>query len=202
MSPIATKTQHLDNWFSSDIQFNLLYPASIQQLAGKHWTPLNIARIAAEFLVTGEGVRVLDIGSGVGKFCLSASYYKPHAFFDGIEQRNSLIEHAETARNILGLFNVTFIHGNFTQVNFKKYNHFYFYNSFFENLDGTDKIDDSIEYSAALYNYYSGYLYKELEEMPAGTRIVTYCSWQDEIPSSYNVVQSELDGLLKFYIKA
>ena len=201
MSSMTTKPQHLDNWFSSDIQFNLLYPTYIQQLARRHWTPLNVARMASEFLVTGEDVRVLDIGSGAGKFCLSASYYKPQAIFDGVEQRNSLVEHAETARNILGLFNVTFIHGNFTQVNFQKYNHFYFYNSFFENLEGTDKIDDSIQYSPALYNYYSGYLYKELEKMPVGTRIVTYCSWSDEIPPSYSIEQSELDGLLKFHIK-
>lgn len=157
--------------------------------------------MASEFLVTGEGARILDIGSGVGKFCLSASYFKPHAFFDGVEQRNSLVGQAETVRNILGLYNVSFIHANFTQINFRKYDHFYFYNSFFENLDGTDKIDNSIEYSPALYNYYSNYLYKELEQMPTGTRIVTYCSWQDEIPPCYSVVQSELDGLLKFHVK-
>src|SRR5882757_15574 len=147
MSSIVAKSRHLDSWFSSDWQFQLLYPISIQQLARRHWTPLNVARMTSEFLVTGDGVRVLDIGSGVGKFCLSASYYKPNAFFDGVEQRNSLIGHAETARNILGLFNVSFIHGNFTQLNLTKYDHFYFYNSFFENLDGTDKIDDSIQYS-------------------------------------------------------
>jgi SAM-dependent methyltransferase len=201
MSPIAARTKHLNNWFSSDIQFHLLYPASIQQLARRHWTPLNVVRMASEFLVTGEGDRILDIGSGVGKFCLSASYYKPNAFFDGVEQRDSLVEHAKTTRNILGLFNVNFIHGNFTQLSFEKYDHFYFYNSFFENLEGADKIDDSIQYSPALYNYYSGYLYKELEKMPAGTRVVTYCSWQDEIPPSYSIVQIELDGLLKFNIK-
>jgi len=201
MSSIVAKSWHLDNWFDSDEQFHLLYPTSIQQLARRHWTPLNVARMASEFLVAGDSARVLDIGSGVGKFCLSASYYMPHAFFDGVEQRNSLIEYAETTRNILGLFNVSFIYGNFTQLNLRKYDHFYFYNSFFENLDGTDKIDDSIQYSPALYNYYSGYLYKEFEKMPAGTRIVTYCSWGDEIPPSYSIVQSELDGLLKFYIK-
>ncbi len=201
MSSIAAKSRQSDSWFSSDLQFDLLYPESIQRLASMHWTPLHVARMAAEFLATGEGVRILDIGSGVGKFCLSAAYYKPASFFDGVEQRSSLIGHAEAARAILGLSNVAFIHGNFTQLDFKKYTHFYFYNSFFENLDGTDKIDDSIEYSPGLYNYYSNYLYKEFEKMPVGTRIVTYCSWGDEIPPAYSVVQSELDGLLRFYIK-
>ena len=201
MYPTVAEAKYLDDWFSSDMKFHLLYPDYIQQLAHRHWTPLHVAKMAAEFLVTGEGSRILDIGGGVGKFCLSASYSKPDAFFEGIEQRKSLVIHAENARNILGLFNVSFIHGDFTQVNFKKYDHFYFYNSFHENLEGADKIDDSIAHSPALYSYYSGYLYKELEKMPAGTRIVTYCGWQDEIPPSYDVVQSESAGLLKFHIK-
>ena len=38
-------------------------------------------------------------------------------------------------------------HGNFTQLDFKNFDHFYFYNAFYENLAGTDKIDDSIDYS-------------------------------------------------------
>jgi len=201
MTTITANPKHLDDWLSSDTQFHLLYPVSIRRLANKHWTPLNVAKMASEFLVIEDDARVLDIGSGVGKFCLAASCYKPNAFFTGIEQRAELIGHATAARDTLGVSNASFIHGNFTQLNFKTYDHFYFYNSFFENLDGTDKIDDRIEYSAALYDYYSRYLYKELEGKPAGTRIVTYCSWLDEMPPSYSVVQTGLDGLLKFHIK-
>jgi SAM-dependent methyltransferase len=195
------KTPDLDNLFSSDTQFNLLYTASNQQLAKRHWTPIAVARMASAFLASEGGARILDIGSGAGKFCLAASYFKPDAFFEGIEQRSSLLEQAESVRNMLGLFNASFIPGNFTQLNFNKYDHFYFFNSFFENLDDSDKIDDSIQYSTALYNYYTGYLYKELEKMPVGTKIATYCSWLDEIPPAYKVVQSEFNNRLKFHIR-
>jgi hypothetical protein len=201
MSPGTVKIHQSDILFSSDIQFDHLYSASNQQLANKHWTPIAVARTASEFLVGEGGVRILDIGSGVGKFCLSASYFNPDAFFEGIEQRSSLIEQAESVRNILDLSNASFIHGNFTQLDFSKYDHFYFYNSFFENLDGTDKIDDSIQYSPALYDYYSRYLFQELEKMPVGTKIATYCSWLDEIPPAYTVVQTEFNNYLKFHIK-
>ena len=192
----------MDNWFSSDIQFHDLYPPSIQQLARRHWTPLNVARQAAQFLVTGDGVRVLDIGSGVGKFCLGAAYYKPNAFFYGVEQRKELVGHAEAAKNILGLSNVSFIHGNFTRLDLKQYDHFYFYNSFYENVKGTPKIDYKVSFSETLYDYYNSYLFRRLEEMPAGTRIVTRCSWEDRIPSSYSVVSSDFDSMLRFHIKA
>ena len=83
----------------------------------------------------------------------------------------------------------------------RNYDHFYFYNSFYENLVGTDKIDDSIDYTSGLYNYYNRYLYKQLEQKPTGTRLATYHSLEDEIPPSYLVVGSEFDNLLKFWIK-
>jgi SAM-dependent methyltransferase len=188
-------------WYSSDDQFNRLYPMPIQQLSGRHWTPLGVSEKAAAFLVAGENVRVLDIGSGVGKFCLGAAHYQPGAYFTGVEQRHSLVLHADNALDRLSLPNVNFIHGNFTQLDLTVYDHFYFFNSFYENLASTDKIDNSIDYSGELYNYYARYLFKALEQMPAGTRLATFHSLEDEIPPGYEVVRSEMDNLLKFWIK-
>lgn len=199
--PLLEKRIYAERRFSSDKQFNQLYPLSVQVLALRHWTSLIVARKAANFLAAENNVRILDIGSGVGKFCLGAAYYKPKAFYYGIEQRRNLVHHAETAREILHIENVSFIHGNFTQLDFKNYDHFYFYNAFYENLAGTDKIDDSIDYTCELYNYYNRYLYKQLEQKPAGTRLATFHSLEGEVPQSYHVVGSEFDNLLKFWIK-
>lgn len=199
--PLIENRIYAEKWFSSDQQFDQLYPISMQLLAKKHWTPLGVARRVANFLAADNNVRILDIGSGVGKFCLGAAYYKPKAFYYGVEQRKNLIAYAESARETLHLENVSFIHGNFTQLNFRNYDHFYFYNSFYENLIGTDKIDDSIDYSGELYNYYNRYLYRQLAEMPGGTRLATFHSLEDEVPKSYHEVGSEFDNLLKFWIK-
>lgn len=190
-----------ESWFSSDARFNCLYPIPIQLLAKCHWTPLEVARKAANFLAAKNSVRILDIGSGVGKFCLAAAYCQPNCFFHGVEQRKNLIEHAETSREMLHLNNVSFIHGNFTQLDFKNYDHFYFYNAFYENLIGTDKIDNSIDYSRELYNYYNRYLFKQLEQRPPGTRLATFHSLEDEIPQGYHIVGTEMDTLLKFWVK-
>lgn len=190
-----------EKWFASDEQFNQLYPSPVRALARRHWTPLAVARKVAGFLAADNNVRILDIGSGVGKFCLAAAYYRPEAFYYGIEQRKHLTGYAENARDILRADNVSFIHGNFTQLDLKTFDHFYFYNSFYENLVGTDKIDDSIDYSCELYNYYNRYLYRQLEEKPGGTRIATFHSLEDEIPGSYHEVGSALDNLLKFWVK-
>lgn len=192
----------VDHWFSTDEQFNYLYPASIRSFAAKHWTPLHITQRVVRYLTPMDNASVLDIGSGVGKFCLAAAWSMPSAFFTGIEQRKNLLSHAYTAQAILKLKNVQFIHGNFTRLNFDRFDHFYFYNSFYENLVGTEKIDDSIAYSPELYDYYNHYLYKKLDERPTGTRLVTYHSLEAEIPPAYLLVETHVNDLLKFWIKS
>jgi SAM-dependent methyltransferase len=187
--------------FNSDMEFNALYPRSIQALAKNHWTALPIAKKAARFLAGDGHARVLDIGSGVGKFCLAAAYYTPNAFYFGVEQRKSLIRHAEAAKSKLHIENVSFINGNFTQLDLRKYDHFYFYNAFYENLVGTDKIDDSIAYSGELYNYYNRYLFRQLQQKPKGTRLCTLCSLENEIPPDFQDIGSEMNELLKFWVK-
>lgn len=187
--------------FNSDVSFDQVYPVSIQKLAARHWTPLQVIRKAANFLAVQQGAKVLDIGSGVGKFCLAAGFFKPEALFFGIEQRQQLCFFAETARQQLDIGNVTFLQGNFTGLDLRDYDHFYFYNSFYENLNGTSKIDDSLEYSSGLYYYYTRFLYKQLERTPSGTRLATFHSLEDEIPPDFLPAGSESEGLLKFWIK-
>ncbi len=189
------------HFFASDTAFDELYPDSIKLLAHRHWTPLDVAKKAAAYLAADENAKILDIGSGVGKFCLAAAYYKPAAFFYGVEQRESLIEYAEAARVKLGLKNVSFIPENFTAIDFKQYDHFYFYNSFYENISGTQKIDNAVEYSKELYSFYNFSLYRQLEKMPPGTKLVTFHIIEDEWPKGYHVVGTELDDALIFLMK-
>jgi hypothetical protein len=202
MLSTATFSPNPDHWLDNDDHFHHLYPISIRMHAAKHWTPLHITRRIAQYLAPADNVRVLDIGSGVGKFCLAAASLIPSAFFTGVEQRKDLVAHADTARAILGLKNAQFIHRNFTRLDFDQYDHFYFYNSFYENLVDTNKIDDSIAYSPELYNYYNRYLYKKLDERSAGTRLVTYHSLEEEIPPAYHLVEVQVEHLLKFWIKS
>jgi SAM-dependent methyltransferase len=191
----------MKNWFASDLNFNSLYPKPIQEVAEKHWTPINVAIKAAAFLAISADVKVLDIGSGSGKFCLVAAHEHPLTNFYGVEQRANLVELSTEIGTKLKLENVFFICDNICNVHFDKYDHFYFYNSFYENVTGTQKIDLSIKYSEDLYDYYNRYLYKQLNKKPAGTRLVTYHSFGIEIPPGYEVVHTDYNEFLKFWIK-
>ncbi len=191
----------MKNWFVSDKIFNSLYPKSIQEVADKHWTPLEVATKAAAFLAISPDVKVLDVGSGSGKFCLTAARYHPQTFFYGIEQRAHLVELSTELAQKLQLANVSFIRDNIINVDFENFDHFYFYNSFYENVKGTQKIDSSIQYSDELYHYYNRYLYKQLNKKPTGTRLVTYHSFGIEIPSGYEIVHTDYSEFLKFWVK-
>jgi SAM-dependent methyltransferase len=187
--------------FNDDEIFNKLYPLNIQQKAARHWTRLEVAKAAADFLAPNKDAHVLDIGSGTGKFCIAAAHHKPKAVFYGVEQRKNLVQHAMNCSAKVDIYNVSFIHGNFTELDLRQFNSFYFYNSFYENLEGSEKIDNTIDHSLSLYNYYNRYLFKQLEQKQKGTRIATYYSLEDEIPPCYYVVKTAFNGLLKFWMK-
>ena len=188
--------------FTSDAEFNRLFPPAVQLLAARHWTPLSIIKRAVKFLTPHYNARILDIGSGIGKFCLGGAHFAPDAFFTGIEQRSNLSALADNTAKKLGIKNVHFIHDNFTRLDFRNYDHFYFYNAFYENLSGTDKIDDSIEYTNELYYYYCQCLREKLDEMTRGTRLVTFHSLENEIPRSFILQETTYDKTLKFWVKS
>lgn len=208
------------NYYLNDDLFDTLLPQRQQQLSKIHWTPLHIAKKAASFLAQTPGTKILDIGSGVGKFCLAAAAHFPDAEFYGIEQREDLVEIANCAKRTSETRNAHFKHGNFTQINLDAFESIYFYNSFCENIIAMDllcadnlsynnfpalidlaHIDDRLEFSASLYHYYSNYLHKALDQKPSGTRLVTYHGGELEVPFSYNMVEEHFEKTLKFWIK-
>lgn len=189
-----------DCFFLNDAAFDWLYPEHFQLMSLKQWTPVAIARKAADYLSV-KGAKILDVGSGIGKFCLTAAHFHPDSFYFGVEQRHELVHYAKTVKKYLGIENAHCFHANITQVNFSEFDHFYFYNSFFENIDQMNAIDDSIDTSYSLYAYYSQYLKDVLSEKPQGTRIVTYQSLGEVIPSNYKLIDLSYDTLLQLWIK-
>jgi tRNA G46 methylase TrmB len=94
-----------------DEQFDLIYPPKIRGLSRVHWTPVEIARKAAAFLVRELGTRVLDVGCGSGKFCIVGAL-TTEGHFTGIEQRKHLCELARLKIEQVGIPNAEILHGN------------------------------------------------------------------------------------------
>ncbi|WP_184550663.1 methyltransferase domain-containing protein [Mucilaginibacter sp. FT3.2] len=194
-------TEHINlSIFRTDTDFDWLYPERLQLISQKQWTPLAIARIAAGFLAE-PGSKVLDIGSGIGKFCLTGAFFNPEATFYGVEQRHELYHYAQIAKGYTQLENTCFIHANITQINFKEFDHFYFFNAFYENIDRENAIDDTIETSYSLYTYYTEYLLAALKEVKPGTRLVTYQCLDEVVHINFKLVGASENSFLRMWMK-
>jgi hypothetical protein len=183
-----------------DDTFNELYPYQIKQLAKHHWTPVVVAKMAAEYLVERPDTKVMDIGSGAGKFCLIGASCTQGMFY-GIEQRGHLIEISKRIASDHDLQNVEFVHSNICNIDFSDYEAFYYYNSFQENLDTSCPIDDVILPYHHLFYFYSNYVKIQLYKAPVGTRLVTYWTDSKEVPNNFRLNRSACNGLLNFWVK-
>lgn len=191
----------MHNRFSDDAAFDSLYSLRAQQLSSIHWTPVDVAKRAAFHLTGGAGKNILDIGSGVGKFCLIAAHYFPEHIFHGIEQRETLVNEAIIAQKASNILNVNFTHGNFTEIDLELYDHFYFYNSFSENLFHYKPIDNLIPTSDEIHDQYQKEFYQLLDAKKTGTRLATYYCPDGYVPPDYKLFKYTSGDPLKLWIK-
>jgi SAM-dependent methyltransferase len=184
----------------TDEEFNKIYPQNIRVLSSKHWSPVTVAKAASEFLTDRPGARILDVGSGVGKFCMvGAAHTKGH--FTGVEQRQHLVELSENISVRHGLSRVNYLHANITDIDFRNYTGFYFYNSFYENIQPAKRIDDTVRLDVQLYQTYSVYMVEQLSGLPTGARFAAYYAPRTAVPKNFKLVDSLYGGLLNLWEK-
>jgi SAM-dependent methyltransferase len=183
-----------------DERFDHIYPTEVRDLSSRHWTPVAVARTAAEFLVKDSKTRVLDLGCGPGKFCIVGALTTA-GHFTGVEQRREL---ANVARSVIPrerISNVEIVNANITEIDFTSFDAFYLFNPFEENLFKFGKIDSSVQLSKSLYERYTRHVATQLTRAPLGTRLATYHGFCEEVPLCYECQQSSFDGVLKLWQK-
>ena len=169
-----------------DRDFDAVYPLDIRSASSTFWTPVQIAQRAAELLVRDAASSVLDVGAGAGKLCIVGAL-RTEATFTGIEHRPHLVTIARNAAERLDVSRKTrFLHGELREVERGRFDAFYFYNPFSENLYGPrDHLDDTVELSRARFCRDVDAAYRALERAPAGTRVVTYHGFGCALPPCY-----------------
>lgn len=182
-------------------QFDTVFPESLRVFSDFHYTPVEVALKAAAFLAEKPATRILDIGSGAGKFCLIGAAVSS-AHFTGVEQRGALNDVAASIAKQYCLGNTRFIHANITEIQFTGFDAFYLFNPFWENIVQSEPVDTSIRLNKSLYYAYTGFVKNQLDAMPSGTRLATFFSYGFEIPDSYNHLFSAFDGKLKLWVRS
>lgn len=185
---------------SDDAGFDRIYPPAIRGLSAAHWSPVAIARRAARYLVREPGTRVLDIGCGPGKFCMVGALTTA-GLFTGIERRAHLREIGRKRIAGAGIANAEIQEGNVDDVDFTRFDAFYIFNPFAENVGEAPAIDTTVPLSAGLYATYTGIVAAGLAAAPPGTRVVTYWGACEEVPPGYACVGRSENGELKFWEK-
>jgi SAM-dependent methyltransferase len=179
----------------SDGDFEALLPLSLRRRAPTYWTPVAVARRAALILDELGARRVLDVGSGPGKFCVVGSACAPRLSFVGVEQRPHLVVLARQLAQRLGAEQVAFRFGDATRVRWSQFDGFYVFNSFAENRFAVeDQLDRTVELSRTRCIADLLRVERCLAAAPVGALLVTYYGLGGPIPGSYERVHVEAAG--------
>ena len=190
------------NNFSSktDFVFDSLLPKRFQEISKVHWTPKKIIEVAINWFKECKTSSVLDIGSGVGKFCVIGAQ-KSDLQFTGVELRKILFKQAVKIKEELSLSNVEFINENILNVNFNDYDGFYYFNPFLEQIHEVDRIDESTIYSPTNFSVYENHVLDQLNNAKIGTAVITYCSPNLKLSNDFTMKQMMFDGMLELWVK-
>jgi len=170
----------------SDLVWDRIYPTKYAELSPVHWTPVSVARRAADLLSRGTQTRVLDIGSGVGKFCVIAALTTP-GLFVGVERRGEMVDVARQTAHRAATSRTRFIHANANDIDWTNFNGFYLYNPFEELWRPDVRSVGPPGTETTEYRSLVSFTQQCLVDSRPGTRVVTYHGFGGEMPSCFQL---------------
>lgn len=184
----------------NDEEFDSIFPEEVREHSNRHFTSVFLSQKAAEYLATSEDIRILDIGSGTGKFCLVGALYTD-AHFTGVEYRKYQSEIASDCARIYKIPNANFLNANILDIDFADYDAFYIFNPFLENIDSSARMDTLINSKEGDYETFRKYVHDQLDKKPIGTRLASYFTNVSQIPESFELKSSMFGDTLRFWEK-
>jgi len=176
-------------------------PEYLKRASEIFFTPLHVGVVATDWLTENGDKRVLDIGAGIGKFCISGAAHRRNSYFFGIEYRQSIAKQANDLIKKFNLNNAVVQHGDMMEIDFENFDAFYLFNPFYENLSISKRLNNEVELENSLYMYYYKNTELKLSQTKVGTRLVTYHGNNFEVPQSFKKIRQSENGALKLWIK-
>jgi SAM-dependent methyltransferase len=185
-----------------DRVFDEVFPREAQARSSLYWTPVEVAVRAANLLADRSGATILDVGSGIGKFCIVAAA-AVNADVRGLEHRPHFIEVAREAAAKIGV-TPTFHGGSIDEEDAAAIDGFYFFNPFGENLcSARDRLDGTVELNEDRFWSDVAATSRLLARARVGARVVTYCGFGGDMPAGFVRAMGErcAGGRLELWIK-
>lgn len=193
-----------DGEIVTDRRFDSLLPPSLRAPSSTFWTPVAVAAVAARWFEWFGARRVIDLGAGVGKFCIVAASVTGLRF-DGIERRGHLVAHASALARRLGVEErVAFTHGECSTIDSADYDGLYLYNPFAEHVRRPElRLDEDVESSVARYLEEIRGIESMLDRLATGSLVVTFHGFGGRLPDTFELVRSRVvcEGPLRCWRK-
>ena len=202
-----------------DAEFDRLFPDDLRDRSHLHWTPVAVARRAAALLAPHDlhrtpvavargavllapprGIRVLDVGAGVGKLCAIGALVTGAVWW-GIEQDPVQVAAAHHAAWALGITDRTrFVQGDGSRLSWDGFDAFYFYNPF-HTLMLAPHASPFVRYATIQATLRR--IEQRLAATPPGTRVVTFHGFGGQLPASFARIAREpaVDDALELWIQ-
>jgi SAM-dependent methyltransferase len=178
----------------SDRHFDAVFPASYRRVSDLYWTPVDVAVRAALLLAAKPDASILDVGAGIGKFCIVVAALLPRVRIRGVEHRPHFVDIAREAARKMDVA-VDFAHGTLDGEGASRVDGIYLFNPFAENFTPREhRLDESVELSEERFWKDVEGTERFLRAARVGTRVVTYCGWGGEMPPEYRLRRREHSG--------
>jgi hypothetical protein len=180
----------------ADVDFDSVLPEPMRRVSSSFWTGVGVAMRITRWLEMRGVPTVLDVGSGVGKFCVVGALCSPLRF-TGVEQRPHLVDAAEAlAQRFSVNHRVSFVRGDLDTVDVRQFDALYFYNPFEEYVfPARDRLDDTVEGGKDRFGRDVAKAETLLDGAAVGTHLVTYNGFGGRVPDSYQLITAKPAGI-------
>ncbi|MFT3711385.1 MAG: class I SAM-dependent methyltransferase [Archangium sp.] len=186
----------------TDEAFDALLSEAAQLRSRSFWSSIRACQHAADFFREAGATRVLDVGSGVGKFASVLSLDSGHRVW-GVEQRPALVYESRLLAQQLAA-EVVITEGGLEQIDPTRFDGFFCFNPFSENISEVrDCFDLTTTRSEEAYLRDVHVMERWLRAAPVGFALVTYNGLGGRIPVSFHAVRAtDVNGdVLRLWVK-
>lgn len=186
----------------TDEEFDELLSERSREYSSQFWTCVDAARVACEWLSDFRVGRLVDVGSGVGKFCTLASLLLNRRVW-GLERRGRLVFESRRLAQRLDA-EVVFVEGDVCSYSSRGFDAFYAYNPFGEYLfNERNRLDEDSPSTIAEYVRSATAVEAWLRSAPQGALLVTYNGLGGRIPGSFVEARSRVvrGNTLRLWVK-
>ncbi|TGL90353.1 methyltransferase [Leptospira congkakensis] len=180
----------------TDAIWDSFLPQKFQILSPYQWTPISVIERTWKFLSEDEVKSVVDLGSGVGKFCIYLSLVSGKSFpIFGLEDREELVLVSKSIADHWGTENVQWKTTNFLKQFPFGHSHYYCFNPLYETMKGHHSIDDSKEKSAGQFVKDLQTFKQNLVLLPSKTKLITFHGFGGSyLPGFRTILKEEIAG--------